>query len=211
MNARGPAPATGVKWLRAPDSLDRLRISGIAGGVARVAGVIARRHHDDVEVSQVGRSGAQALDGLSAPNRQALAALEPGLTVLMFGTNEEGVALGGEVADAERRLTEGLVRRARLARRSGPCVVVPHAPNTRPRSLQTSLWRAAAAAARAGGCDFRPVLRRVWRAGDDSLRKGLTADGIHPTAAGYELMGRQIAGLIMNYLHDTRPHGDLSP
>ena len=39
--------------------------------------------------NQVGRSGAQAEDGLSAPNRQALTALEPHLTVLMFGTNEE--------------------------------------------------------------------------------------------------------------------------
>jgi lysophospholipase L1-like esterase len=210
VNARGPSPATGVEWLRAPDSLDRLRVSGIAGGVARIAGVIARRHHDDVEVSQVGRSGAQALDGLSTPNRQALAALEPGLTVLMFGTNEEGAALGGDVEEAERRLVQGLVRRARLARRSGPCVVVPHAPNTRPLSLQRRLRRAAAAAARVGGCDFRPVLSRVWRSGDDSVRKALTADGIHPTAAGYELMGRQIAGLIASYLHSARRHRDVS-
>jgi lysophospholipase L1-like esterase len=211
VNARGPSPATGVKWLRAPASLDRLRVSEISGGVARIAGVITRRRHDDVEVSQVGRSGAQALDGLSAPNRQALAALEPGLTILMFGTNEEGAALGGDPADAERRLTEGLIRRARLAHRSGPCVIVPHAPNNRPRPLQTRLWRVAAAAARTGGCDFRPVLSRVWRGGDDSIQKGLTADGIHPTAAGYELMGRHIAGLIMSYLRGARRHGDVRP
>jgi len=80
VNARGPSPAAGVKWLSAPDPLDRLRISEIAGAVARVAGLIARREDDDVEVNPVGRSGAQAVDGLSLPNRQALAALEPGLT-----------------------------------------------------------------------------------------------------------------------------------
>jgi lysophospholipase L1-like esterase len=200
VNARGPSPATGVKWLPAPDSVDRLRISGIAGGVARVAGVIARREHDDVEVNQVGRSGAQAVDGLSAPNRQALTALEPTLTVLMFGTNEEGMALGGNVAEAERRLTQGIVRRAQLARRSGRCVVVPHAPNNRPGQLQARLTRAAAVAARAGGCGFRPVLSEVWRSGDDSIRRSLTTDGVHPTAAGYELMGKQIAGLIRRYL-----------
>jgi lysophospholipase L1-like esterase len=200
VNARGPSRATGVKWLPAPDSLDRLRISEVAGGVARVAGLIARRERDDVEVNQVGRSGAQAADALSAPNRQALTALEPDLTVLMFGTNEEGMALGGDVAAAERRLTQGIVRRARLARRSGRCVVVPHAPNNRPRALQVRLTRAAAVAARAGGCDFRPVLSRVWRGGGDSIRRGLTADGVHPTAAGYELMGKPIAGLIRRYL-----------
>jgi lysophospholipase L1-like esterase len=199
VNARGPSPATGVKWLPAPDSLDRLRISEFAGGVTRVAGVIARSEHDDVEVNQVGRSGAQAADGLSAPNRQALTALEPTLTVLMFGTNEEGMALGGDVAEAERRLTQGVVRRARLARRSGRCVVVPHAPNNRPGPLQVRLTRAAAVAARAGGCDFRPVLSRVWGSGDDSIRRGLTTDGVHPTAAGYELMGKQIGGLILSY------------
>jgi lysophospholipase L1-like esterase len=211
VNARGSSPATGVKWLPAPDALDRLRISEIAGGVARVAGVIARREHDDVEVNQVGRSGAQAADALSAPNRQALAALAPGLTVLMFGTNEEGMALGGDVAEAEQRLTRGIVRRARLARRSGSCVVVPHAPNNRPGALQARLSRAAARAARAGGCDFRPVLRGVWRVGDDSIRRGLTADGVHPTAAGYELVGKQIAGLIRRQLATTCRASNRSP
>jgi lysophospholipase L1-like esterase len=201
VNARAPAPATRVKWLPAPDSLDRLRISDIAGGVARVAGVIARSEHDDVEVNQVGRSGAQAADGLSAANRQALTALEPDLTVIMFGTNEEGMALGGDVAAAERRLTQGIVRRARLARGSGRCVVVPHAPNNRPDPLQARLTRAAAVAARTGGCGFRPVLSRVWLSGDDSIRRGLTTDGIHPTATGYELMGKQIEGLIRGYLN----------
>lgn len=211
VNARGPSQATGVKWLPAPDALDRLRVSEIAGGVARVAGVIARREHDDVEVNQVGRSGAQAADGLSAPNRQALAALQPGLTVLMFGTNEEGMALGGDVAEAEQRLTRGIVRRARLARRSGSCVVVPHAPNNRPGPLQARLSRAAARAARAGGCDFRPVLSRVWGAGDDSIRRGLTADGVHPTAAGDELMGRQIARLIRRQLATSCRASNRSP
>lgn len=38
----------------------------------------------------------------------------------------------------------------------------------------------------------------IRRSGDDSIRRGLTADGIHPTAAGYELMGRQVAGLIVS-------------
>jgi lysophospholipase L1-like esterase len=199
VNARGPSPAAGVKWLSAPDPLDRLRISEIAGGVARVAGVIARREDDDVEVNQVGRSGAQAVDGLSLPSRQALGALEPGLTVLMFGTNEEGMALGGDKAEAERRLTQGIVRRARLARRSGGCVVVPHAPNNRPIVLQRRISRVAAVAARAGGCRFQPVLSGVWRSGEDSIERGLTADGVHPTAAGYELMGEQIAGLILRY------------
>jgi len=32
-----------------------------------------------------------------------------------------------------------------------------------------------------------------WRSGDDRIGRGLTADGSHPTAAGYELMGRQVA------------------
>jgi lysophospholipase L1-like esterase len=68
----------------------------------------------------------------------------------------------------------------------------------RTMEAQRRLRRVAAVAARAGGCDFRPVLDRVWRSGDDSIRRGLTVDGIHPTAAGYELMGRQVAGLIVS-------------
>jgi len=115
----------------------------------------------------------------------------------MFGTNEEGMALGGDKAEAERRLTQCIVRRARLARRSGGCVVVPHAPNNRPIVLQRRISRVAAVAARAGGCRFQPVLSGVWRSGDDSIERGLTADGVHPTAAGYELMGEQIARLIL--------------
>jgi len=131
--------------------------------------------HDDVEVNQVGRSGAQSADGLSVPNRQALAALEPGLTVLMFGTNEEGMALGGDTAEAERRLTQGIVRSARLARRSGGCVVVPHAPNNR-RSCCSGVSRG-----------LRPSPR------------GQAAAASSPCSAGYELMGKQIAGLILRY------------
>lgn len=71
VNARGPAPATRVKWLSAPDALERLRISHIAGGVTRVAGLMVRREHDDVEVNQVGRSGAQAEDGLGGQSSGA--------------------------------------------------------------------------------------------------------------------------------------------
>jgi lysophospholipase L1-like esterase len=195
LNARAAAPRTGVRWLPAPGAVDRLRISAIAGGVARLAGLIVRRDGDEVEIDQLGRSGAQALDGLSAPNRQALAALDPDLTILMFGTNEEGMALAGDVEQAADRLARGLALRARLARRSGG----------RPRSLQGRLSRVAARAARAGGCSFRPVLSRLWRTGDESIRRGLTSDGIHPTAAGYELMGGPLARLIAERMHRSRP------
>ena len=43
----------------------------------------------------------------------------------------------------------------------------------------------------------RPVLDRVWRSGDDSIRRGLTADGVHP-GRRIRLMGRQVAGLIVS-------------
>jgi len=191
--------STALTWLDAPKAIDRLRIAGAKGGRVRFAGLIARRRAAEVQLDQVGRSGAQAADAFAPTNRQALRALEPDLTVIMFGTNEEGAALAGPQRDAERRLARGLAARARLARKSGACAFVPHAPNGRPPALQARLREVAARVARDHGCDVHPVFSRVWASGESSVGDGLTADGIHPTAAGYELMGARLARLIEGY------------
>lgn len=206
LDSRGATPRTEVAWLPAAGARDRLRVSGVSNGVVRVAGIIARRGGDAVQIDQVGHSGAQALDGLAPPNMQALLALDPDLTVIMFGTNEEGYAMGGSRHEAERRLARGIAARARLARLSGACAFVPHAPNRRPRSLQARLSKVAARAALANGCDFRPELRGIWTAAEAGVSAGLTVDGIHPTASGYELMGARLARLIRDYRgrSDTR-------
>jgi len=199
IDASGPHARAGLSWLRAGPGHAHLRISGVAGGVVRLTGLIARRDSDDVEIEQVGRSGAYAADAMAAPNRQALLALRPQLTIIMFGTNEEGRALGGQAAEAEHGLQRGLARRARLARRTGRCVIVPHAPSNRPPRTQPRFADLARAAARANGCDFRPILNRLWPAGEASVHLGLTADGLHPTTTGYNLIAQPMADLIVRY------------
>lgn len=198
IDTAGPSDGGRIAWLPAPDVVDSFRVDDVHGGPVRFLGLVVRRDNDAVELNIVGHSGLRAGDPLSRQNRQALVALHPDLTVLMLGTNDEGRAASGD-SNALGEFRRGLALRAQVARRTGRCVIVPHAPNNRPERLQSAFSAAGARIARQNGCAFEPVLADVWPAGDQSRVAGLTADGVHPTPAGYAVMVKRLAALIGRY------------
>jgi lysophospholipase L1-like esterase len=122
----------------------------------------------------------------------------------MLGINAEGQFVATGERQIETRYVAGIERRARIAgRHGGFCVVVPHAPDPRPRAAQQLFEALARKAAKAGGCRFAPVLAGLWD-GERSASLGLTADGLHPTPRGYRRMAGRLARLILS-LARVRP------
>jgi LPXTG-motif cell wall-anchored protein len=194
LNGRGALDGGGVAWLRAPDRVDGVRVVNDTGTL-RLEGLVVRRRGDEVELAFAARSGACGAEGISRTNRQAIEALRPDLTLVMFGTNDEARASAG-VVGAREDFVRGLTVRARLARRTGGCVIVPHAPNDRPADLQREFADLARDVALREGCSYASGFRTLWGPEGDSVRRGLTIDGVHPTSAGYQLMSAKLAGII---------------
>jgi hypothetical protein len=200
----------GIRWVRAPrpGRVHRITVHGPASGTLRFTGLIARREvgrsRQQIEVSGVGQVCGCAIDPLPATRAQAFETLHAKVTLLMFGTNAETyyTTFGKDPAirqDIEAGFVRGIERRGRLARRGGgECVVVPHAPNTRPAALQRLFSHLALQGAKAAHCRFAPVLQGLWP-GRRSQALGLTRDGIHPTAAGYRRMSARLARLILAF------------
>lgn len=161
-------------------------------GTLRLEGLIVRRRQDEVELAFAARSGACGAEGISRTNRQAL---RPDLTFVMFGTNDEARASAG-VVGAREAFVRGLTVRARLAGRTGSCVIVPYAPNDRPFDLQREFAGLARDVALREGCSYASGFHTLWGPDGDSVRRGLTIDGVHPTSAGYRLMSAKLAGII---------------
>lgn len=191
----------GITWAAATGDRDahRVVVAPASGGTLRFTGVIARRdvgRRRQLEVSQVARAATLAGDDLARPEREALDVLRPHVTLILFGTNEQGTLLAGGGGAADARFATALRTRGRMARRHhGVCAIVPPAHNERPHPIQDRVARVARRAARAAGCLYAPVLADVWRAG--SIATGMTTDGIHPTAKGYRAMALRLAPLIV--------------
>ena len=138
------------------------------------------------------------IDFRAPAQREAIAGMAPHLTLIMFGSNEELWEQTGQKG-MRSRLRDGLMIRAKIARRSGNCVIIPHAPNPRSKSLQRSFQKTAQKAAADAHCIYAPLLDSIWP-GASSQATGLTYDGIHPTAKGYDLMARRLARFIASRL-----------
>lgn len=191
----------GQRWLTLGPGPHRLRLFGFRGGPVVLAGLVvsaASGRQPVVEIDQLGHGGSLAKSNLAAPQRQALRQLRPRLTVIMFGNNEEiDYSLYGR--DSRRDLIAGIGLRARIARRSGRCLVVPHAPNNNPLWLQRAYARAARDGARRGHCRYADLFNDIWEA-NGSQMSGLTLDGVHPTTSGYRLMARRLAAYLASSL-----------
>ena len=190
----------GRTQLDAPLGNHRIVISNPAGSF-RLQGIVAsasKGKRRRVEVDQIGHSVAGSLDNLGPAQREAIAGMAPHLTLIMFGSNEELWEQTGQKG-MRSRLRAGLMIRAKIARRSGRCVIIPHAPNPRSKSLQRSFQKTAQKAAADAHCIYAPLLDSIWP-GASSQAAGLTYDGIHPTAKGYDLMARRLARFIASRL-----------
>jgi len=161
----------------------------ISGGPVAVSGALevdpAR-----TQLMQAARPGAMAIDDYASPQQQARKLLRPTITVILFGTNEENRELVGS-RYARGAYDIGLLQQARMSR-PGSCVVVPHAPNSHSAAQQRAFRAVAQRAAKRINCRYRNWLSGLWDGGK-SRAQGLTFDGIHPTASGYQRIANALA------------------
>jgi lysophospholipase L1-like esterase len=203
INTRATTNGSGIRWFSLSKSAHAVKIYGASGGTVRLTGLIASytlTTGREVEVDQVGHGGDLAASNIAPPQLSALRDLRPKLTLIMFGSNEEATEMLYGSTSSRAKLTQGIVARAKTARLTGKCIVVPHAPNGRSAALQAAYRAAAQAGATQGRCSFAPALDGIWN-GSLSQSQGLTTDGIHPTLAGYRLMSDRLATLIKNSLY----------
>ncbi|HEX3318603.1 MAG TPA: GDSL-type esterase/lipase family protein [Solirubrobacteraceae bacterium] len=191
----------GETWLRVPTGARTLTVGGpVAGGTLRFLGLIARRPAPGAatqyEVSNLAHAGRRTGEDLTPANAQAFTRLGIDVTVLLSGTVDEMTAdyIGGDRWEAE--FAAGLRTRARDARRTGRCIVVPPPPLPVAQAIQRSFFAVERRVARQEGCAFAPVLARVWRTSAASVARGLTHEGIHPTASGYGRMARALVPVV---------------
>jgi hypothetical protein len=192
IDTQAPQPdGGGETWLTLPGRARTLTVSGPVNGagVVRFTGLIARkpapRDGIQFEVSNLAHAGRRTGEDLTPDNEQAFARLHIDVTLLMSGTVDEMTAdyIGGD-----RWINEfegGLRTRARVARRTGRCVIVP--PPTLPvaPAVTQGFMDVEKRVAREEGCTFAPVLEHVWASPNASIAGRLTHEGIHPTRAGY--------------------------
>ena len=174
--ARGPLSVTWIATKRG----GRVAVKNRQGRLS-LLGFLERRDttaRPQVEVSVMARSGARAADWIGPLDEAGLRALAPRLTVLAYGTNDALAAAAGD-GRALERMSAGLGRLARLARRSGACVVVlpPRFAATAAVAVEVATRQRRVAAAH--GCR---VVASAERALDPPGLRG--PDGLHPSPAG---------------------------
>ena len=201
INSRASTNSSGIHWINTNWAFHNLKIYNITGGDVRLAGIVASRQQttlNEVEIDQLGHGGDRAESNLAPAQIGALVDLAPKLTIIMFGTNEEGSEMLGGGSSYRAKLTNGIAARGRAARRTGKCIVVPHAINDRDQALQAIYYSAARTGAKNGGCAFVDIFAGMWD--KSSVSAGLTSDSIHPTTEGYARMSMRLAQLIKSTL-----------
>jgi len=195
----------GETRLDLPTGTRTLTVTGPAdGGLVRFTGLLARRpaprHATQYEVSNLAHAGRRAGEDVTPANRQAFEKLDIDLSLIMSGTTDE---LTSNLLHSSKELDDydgGLRLRARVARRTGRCVIVPPAPLPVRRSIQRDYFRVARRVAGEEGCGFAPVLSRVWTSPHASVAGRLTKDGMHPTRAGYRRIAKALVPVIVEAL-----------
>jgi hypothetical protein len=129
-------------------------------------------------------------------NRRAFGRLHIDVTLILSGGVDEMTAdyIGG--GRWLRDFEGGLRVRARDARRTGRCAIVPPPPLPVAAAIKRAFARVERAIARQEGCTFAPVLEHVWASPGVSLAGRLTHEGIHPTRAGDARMARALVPVV---------------
>jgi lysophospholipase L1-like esterase len=200
---RGKERMPAVKTLAVPSSASRIEFRVKGNGPVRLFGTTLEREGAGVVVDTLGISGARARNQLywdDASFRAGLAAEDPALVVLAYGTNESGDD------DIPMATYEGEVRRvlARLRETvpSASCVLV--GPSDRPlkaddgtyvpRPRTAEIVESQRRMATEFGCGFfdlvafmgGPMSMPAWVTAEPPLA---AADHVHLTARGYEALG----------------------
>lgn len=185
---------------------------GVTGGAPEVFGVLIESKHPGVVLDTLGINGARAATPLAwdeAEWRTALAAREPSLVVVAYGTNEAASTL--PPSRYEKSL-EALVTRVRQAAPSADCLIVgppdmaAAGGESAPRVVE--LDQLAKQAASRLGCAFFSA----WAAmgGEGSFARWAkekpplaAPDRVHLSPGGYERIGKALAAAILERLPAT--------
>ena len=196
VDARQPRAASAIRTVRLPSSRRprSIRVGDVQGGAFGLVGVFLRRApvggRRQLEVSALGYAGTLGSQPEDPAAEAGLAAIAPGVTVLVLGTNDAIVAASTGDRRIYPRLERGILARARVARRSGACIVVPPGRGRLPLDVFRGVRAAERRAARRGGCSYAPVLDVL------GSRRYFTLDGVHPDALGYRVVARRLAPVI---------------
>lgn len=179
---------------------------GVTGGDPEILGLFVESSKPGLVLDTLGIAGARAATALAwdAPSWQAeLAARQPSLVLLAYGTNE--AAGTASVERYEKSLGE-LVERARAAAPEADCFIIGppdmSAPGgkSRPRAIEHD--QAARRAALRAGCGFFSAFDAMggeggfarWAAMKPPLAAG---DGVHLRAGGYDKLGAMVAEALL--------------
>jgi hypothetical protein len=154
-----------------------------------------------ISLDVLGHAAALTEDDLDPGEVAQLRLLAPNQTLILFGTVEEydqGYLHTMTPHTAQVAFVDGLRERAAIAKASGTCVFVSHAPNdVVSQAIQARYRGIEKEQAKLDGCTYSDILANAFGPPSRSVKAGLTIDSIHPTPAGYRRMAALLAELIV--------------
>ena len=134
-----------------------------------------------------------------------LSGIHPKVIIIKIGTNNTSVN------DSAEDIAAGIMAVCNAAHRCQPDAkilllgILPRPGEKGPRPTPTEIVNALLPARTAGiswltYCDFGNAFRNA----DGSVNKALFCDGVHPNAAGYEILGTKIRGQLKTVLNETK-------
>jgi hypothetical protein len=181
-----------------PSGRRELTVHGSDCGFLSLDGVVAQRPvpsgQVQVEVDNLGHSGRFPWIDFDSEVAQSIREQNYGVTVFLYGYLAE---LNGKKALSSLYL-QTTTRRAEIARADGGrCLIVAPTPLPVPKSAVTLASGLDRTVARRAGCTYTTVLTHLWSSPAEAIRRGLVfVDGVHPTAAGDELIARALAPVV---------------
>ena len=200
-----PRPAQA--WLELPAGARRVTVSGPARGQLILSGAVERAPLPasgiQVEVSNLGHAGRPPFPPIGPRALRSFTQQRYDIVLFLWSFVAEAITQGVPNPDAVTREYERtLVARARAARAGGSvCAIADGAPTLVRAALHAQFQRIHQRISRATGCHWIRALRGVWKSSEAARRAHLvTADGAHPTVAGYrryaQLLAPALAPLI---------------
>jgi hypothetical protein len=213
--AAGP-PRPAQAWLQLPPGARRVTVMGPAQGTLILSGAVGRAPLPvsgiQVEVSNLGHAGRPPFPPIGTRALQSFDAQRYDIVLFMWSYVAEVIAESFPSPGAvTKAYDKALLARARAARAAGSrCAIADSAPTSVRPAVQDQFQQIHRRVARAAGCSWITALRGAWRSSDAARRAHLvTADGSHPTVAGYrryaQVLAPALAPLIAARARHPRP------